>query len=259
MIQAGNLYSGTAFVTGVIRLFLIGTMASAHSLAQAQAPARPSFEVASVKRNPPGSTGVMSISPLGAGRFTATHVSLDVLIGLAFGVDSNRISGKLNWLSSEYYDVTAKPEGDGGLTSEQLRPLLQRLLEQRFGLAVHRQIKDVQGYALVVTKGGPRLQASQGAPAHFYILANGLRCQNASIGTLAGMLSQPAGRPVVDATGITGNYDITLEYAPEAAADSSLPSIFTALQEQLGLKLVPQKVPYEMLVIDHLERVPTEN
>ena len=189
-----------------------------------------------MKRNSPGSTGLTSISPPGPGRFTATNVSLDILIALAFGVDSDQISGKPNWFSSEQYDITAKLEGDAGLTSEQLRPLLQQLLEQRFSLAIHREMKDVQGYALVVSTGGPKLQASKGAPGHAYILANGLSCQNRSIGVLAGMLSRPTGRPVVDTTGIKGNYDITLEYAPEGPADSSLPSIFTALQEQLGLK-----------------------
>ena len=76
---------------------------------------------------------------------------------------------------------------------------------------------------------------------------------------LASMLTRPVGRPVVDKTGITGNYDIALNFAPEGSTDSTLPSIFTALQEQLGLKLEPQKVPVEMLVIDHLEKVPSEN
>ena len=76
---------------------------------------------------------------------------------------------------------------------------------------------------------------------------------------LAGMLARPVGRPVVDKTGITGKYDITLNFAPEGSTDSTLPSIFTALQEQLGLKLEPQKVPVEILVIDHLEKMPSEN
>jgi uncharacterized protein (TIGR03435 family) len=257
--SARNRNSGTTFVTiGVAGLLALGVMIAPRSLARGQT-ARPSFEVASVKLKPPGSTGLMSISPPGAGRFTATNVTLELLIGMAFGVDSDRISGQPNWLSSAQYDVIAKPEGDGGLTSEQLKPLLQQLLEQRFKLAIHREMKDFQGYALVVANGGPRLQASQGSSGHAYILRGGLRCQSVSVDALAGMLSRPAGRPVVDATGLKGNYDITLDYAPEGAADSSLPSLFTALQEQLGLKLVPRKVPAGMLVIDHVERVPTEN
>jgi len=79
------------------------------------------------------------------------------------------------------------------------------------------------------------------------------------MGSLAAMLVGPTGRPVVDKTGIEGNFEFRLDYAPDGTADSPLPSIFTALQEQLGLKLEAQKVPVEMLVIDHVERVPTEN
>jgi len=218
-----------------------------------------SFEVASVKLVPRDAAGLTSISPPGSVRFTATNASLDVLISLAFGVDSDRISGMPGWLDSEHYNVNAKPEGDKGLSYEQLRPLLQQLLAQRFHLAVHRETRDVQGYALVVAKNGPKLQAGKGSSPHAYILPNGLQAQNMSIATLAGMLARPAGRPVADQTGIQGNYDITLKYAPEGTAESSLPSVFTAVQEQLGLKLVPQKVPVEIVVIDHVERVPTEN
>jgi uncharacterized protein (TIGR03435 family) len=94
---------------------------------------------------------------------------------------------------------------------------------------------------------------------HGRILRGGLRAQNISLQTLAALLRSPTHRPVVDQTGIKGNFDIQLDYAPENAPDSTLPSIFTALQEQLGLKLTSQKVPAETLVVDHVERVPTEN
>ena len=90
-------------------------------------------------------------------------------------------------------------------------------------------------------------------------MADGLRAQNIPMRSLAAMLSHPIGGPVVDKTEIAGNYDFKLSYAPEGATDSTLPSIFTAVQDQLGLKLEPQKVPVEMLVIDHVEKVPTEN
>jgi uncharacterized protein (TIGR03435 family) len=222
------------------------------------AAAQPAFEVASVKRSPADDAG-FSISPSGAGTFTARKITLDVLIGMAFGMTSERVSGKQNWMSSEYYDITARPEGDQGLSYQQLRPMLQQLLVERFKLSFHRETKDAQGYALVVAKTGPKLQATKGAPSRPALLKGGLRADNISIRTLAAMLAKPAGRPVVDQTGIDGNFDITLDYAPEGATDSSLPSIFTALQEQLGLRLVPQKVPVETLVIDHAERVPIEN
>src|SRR5580704_7828527 len=95
--------------------------------ATSQAWSQPAFEVASVKLLPAGSTGLMSISPSGAGSFAATNVTLELLIELAFGVDENQISGKAGWASSQLYDVSGKPEGRGGLSYEQLRPMLQQL------------------------------------------------------------------------------------------------------------------------------------
>lgn len=215
------------------------------------------FEVASVKLAPAG--GMTSISPPGSAKLSAMNVSLDVLIGMAYGIDSRRISGRPGWADSTLYDVIAKPEGSGGLSYEQSRPMLQQLLADRLKLAVHREKKPTPGYALVVAKGGPKLTKSAGESDKRYILPRGLRCDNATLDLLAGMLVRPAGRPVVDKTGITGNYDIELRYAPEGSGDTTLPSVFTALQEQLGLKLEAEKVEVEMVVIDHVERVPTEN
>jgi uncharacterized protein (TIGR03435 family) len=114
----------------------------------------------------------------------------------------------------------------------------------------------------VVAKGGAKLTATKGDQppgTRVHIVSGDLQGLNWSMQTLAAMLQTPAGLPVIDKTGIKGSYDIKLEYAPQLDADSSLPSVFTALQETLGLKLESQKVPVEMLVIDHVDRVPTEN
>jgi uncharacterized protein (TIGR03435 family) len=248
-------------MTGVVRLLVIGVVATPQIRAQSQAKATslPSFEVASVKVTPADSLGYTSISPFGSARFTATNVTLELLIEMAFGVEASKISGEPGWLGSDHYDVSAKAEGEQGLAYEQWKPRLQQLLAQRFKLAIHHEMKDSQGYALVVAKGGPKLQKSAGPAAQGYILPGGLRASNASLDSLASMLASPTGRPVVNKTKIKGTYDIQLNYAPEGAADSPLPSIFTALQEQLGLKLEALKAPVEMLVIDHVERVPTEN
>jgi len=137
--------------------------------------------------------------------------------------------------------------------------MLQQLLADRFKLAVHREMKDSPGYALVLAKDGSKLRASKGASSQTMILKNGLRANNASVAFLAAALSNPTGRKVVDQTGLQDNLDIALDYAPAGDTDSSLPSVFTALQEQLGLKLVPLKVPVETLVIDYGEKIPTEN
>lgn len=217
-----------------------------------------SFEVASV-RPVPAEHGFTSISPSGAARFTARNVSMMVLVELAFGVEGNQILAAPGWFNSALYDVAAKPEGDAGMSYEQLRPLLQQLLKQRFQLAFHREEKDVSGYALVVAKSGTKLNATNEPPASGSILRDGLRSSSVSMRTLAGMLAITQRKPVVDRTGLAGNYDIKLSFAPDGSIDSNLPSIFTAVQEQLGLKLEKQNVPMNFVVIDHMEKLPTEN
>jgi uncharacterized protein (TIGR03435 family) len=193
-------------------------------------------------------------------RFTARRASLKLLIGIAYGVDGNRIEATADWMDSQHYSIEAKVDGDQSMTSRQMQPLIQRLLEERFQLKTHRNTKLVSGYALVVAKGGPKLQPGQEKPStNGYILPNAIRSPSMSMAGLASMLSRPAGFPIIDKTGISGNYDIKLSYAPANNPDSSLPSLFTALQEQLGLKLEPAKVPVEYLVIDHAERIPTDN
>jgi uncharacterized protein (TIGR03435 family) len=227
---------------------------------RAQPPTPPSaFEVASVRLIPPGKGGMISISPPGSPTFTATNINLEILIAMAYGVDSDNLLNAPSWLGSQQYDVTAKVEGSPRLTYEQLRAPLQKLLEERFQLAVHRQTKEGSGYALVAAKNGPKLQESKGDAPHAYILKGGLNLQNSSLDDLAGTLKRPAGRPVVNETSIKGKFDIKLDYAPEGVANSDRPSLFTALQEQLGLQLVSRKVPIATLVIYRVERVPAEN
>jgi len=230
------------------------------SLAQSQTKgALPKFEVASVKvsadRASPETFDIKS------NRLTATSAPLSLLIQLAFGVRPNQLAGSPNWFSEERYDITARMPGEENLTQQTFKVPLQLLLAERFKLVTHRETTDVQGYALVVAKGGPKLQKGTGPPVGTAIRRGGLSGHNASMRNLAAMLERPVGRPVEDKTGIGGTYEFELKYAEgtEPSAESSLPSVFTVLQEQLGLKLEPQKVAVEMLVIDHVERVPTEN
>jgi uncharacterized protein (TIGR03435 family) len=214
------------------------------------------FEVASVKVT---SAGSFSMSPYGLNRFSLRSVSLTLLISLAYGVSDDQISGGPGWRNSEYYDVAAKAEDGVMLTYDELRPRLQALLVQRFKLATHRAMKQSPGYALVVATGGARLKRSETEKATSgSILPGGLRAPSASMDTFAGMVARVVGRPVVNETGLNGNYEVALDYAPEAVADSPLPSIFTALQEQLGLMLQSRAVPVESIVIDRVEH-PTED
>ena len=222
----------------------------------------PSFEVATIRQTPPSRQENGVWSPPGVGRFTATSVSLDFLVQMAFGVDGNQISGSPKWLGSDFYDVVAKPEAGVPLSREGLRPRLQNLLQQRFHLATHFETKMVHGYAVVAAKGGPNLKASASdrPPGYrVYVGPGRLEGINWSLPYLATMLQRPAGLPVVDETGVAGSYDIKLEFAPDIEEASTLPSLFTALREVLGLELKAQKVPVQVLVIDHVDRVPTDN
>jgi uncharacterized protein (TIGR03435 family) len=216
------------------------------------------FEVASLKRVV-GMPGPYSFGSLDAERFTARNVPLQVLIAVAYDMDSRYVTGGPGWVASEFYSVEAKPDGDAPVGKEEMRSMLQQLLKERLHLAVHRERHESSGYALVVAKGGAKLHPVKEGVGQFNILPDGLLAHGASTGTLAGMLSAWLKQPVVDATGIDGLYDINLKFAPAGATESELPSIFTAVQEQLGLKLEPRKVPVENLVVDHVEKEPVDN
>ncbi len=224
------------------------------------------FEVASVRimqdrEKLPMAQQMFYLSPPGAAQFTVRNVSLDFLIGFAFkiGGSTHPITGKPAWMDSTYYEVTAKPEGDVGLSYDELKPMVQELLLERFHLAYHTETMRTKGYALVVAKGGPKLAPTKGAAQHAYIMTGRLDAANVPMSIVAELLAHALGQAVVDETALKGNYDMRLDYAPMDATDSELPSIFTAVEEQFGLKLVSQTVPVETFVIDHVDRVPTEN
>jgi uncharacterized protein (TIGR03435 family) len=252
----------------VLALLLAMDLTAHPTPARSQSPpSQPAFEAASIRQVEPHSledlmkgVGVTSISPWGTNRFIARNITLSLLVQIAYGTDGKRLFNEPNWFDSELYDVSAKAEGDTKLTKEQMQPLLCNLLEQRFHLVTHMQKKEVQGYALVEAKGGAKLKASSGQGQRYpQIWGEGLMAYGSPVATLARLLEGPAGRPIIDKTGIQGTYDFDLRYSSLADPDSNLSSVFTVLQEQLGLKLESQKVPVELLVIDHVDRVPTEN
>lgn len=243
----------SAFRTPKKHLFLLALA----GLLCAQTPPE-KFEVASVKAIPPDSC-CFSMNPWGGAAFTAKNISMSVLVEMAFGVTDKQISN-IDILGRELYDVSAKPENGGALTSQRAQPMLKALLEERFNLAAHRETKDVPGYALSVAKGGPKLKAAAAGAAGQTMIARGrLISPNANIVQLISLLAHPVDKPILDKTNLTGTYNIDLKFAPDGDTASTLPSIFTAIQEQLGLKLESQKVPFETLVIDHVDRAPTQN
>ena len=226
---------------------------------------KPSFAVATVRPAPGADASSGSWSPPGTGSFTATHVSLALLLQLAYGVDSSQIASKPGWFDTSLYDVRAKPEDGVSLTREELKPRLQDLLQQRFKLVAHIEMRPSRGYALVVAKGGPRLTATKGDqfPGYRINVSPGqIRGVNWSMPMLAKYLTSAAGFPVVDQTRLQGSYDIGFSYAPENApeqADDTLPPLSEALRQSTGLVLKSQMVPVETVVIDSAERVTPEN
>lgn len=218
------------------------------------------FDVASVRLVSEKDRGVTSISSPGEAEFKAHNVTLTVLVGFAFGVDSGRqIVNEPAWMESEQCDVAAKVEDRQKLSNDELKLLLQNLLQDRFGLAYHRETRMHKGYALVAGKRGPKLHPSNGCADHAYILPDGISARAISLETLAALLSRPMGGSIEDKTGIAGKFDIELKYDPNEASDSSLLSLATALDETLGLKLVRQDVSEEVIVIDPVDRIPTDN
>jgi uncharacterized protein (TIGR03435 family) len=249
-----------AWVSGIVLCVIGATVAQAQKPPASQSyPTQ--FEVASVRLlEKPAGDGFTRISDPGALTYTAHNVSLEFLIEVAFGVQDYQIQGKPAWMGSTVYDVSAKPDAEKAPTYEQLKPMMQQLLAQRFHLQTHTEEKQMKGYSLVVAKGGERLKPSKsGGAVSAYIMSNRLQAPGVDAKGLAAMLTLVLKQPVHDDTGIRRIFDVQMEFAPMGGQESSSPSIFTAVQEQLGLKLEPAKVPVQMVVIDHVERAPTEN
>ena len=255
----------------------------------------PEFEVASIKTYKPEGEMIRVMTRFMPDGITASGVSLQLLIRSAYGVEDNQILGAPSWIGSDQYDIQAKIDEadvesfaklDPKQASKMRMQMLQGLLSDRFKLALHRETRELPVYALVVAKGGLKLQeakegdtypngikAPDGHPSGGMMrMGRGeLAAQALPVGSLISILTQQLGRHIEDKTGLTGKYDFTLKWTPDEAEspmfrgalgggasapapDANGPSIFTALQEQLGLKLESQKGPVEVLVIDHAEK-----
>jgi uncharacterized protein (TIGR03435 family) len=227
----------------------------------------PKFEVASVKIAPPR-TGAAALIAMDRdpAMIRYSNVTLRILIAVAYRFDSSRIRGVAGWLDEQPYDVSAKmPDG---VSADQMPAMLQVLLSERFKLVVHRESKDDRVYFLVLGKGGSKLKETpqtdhpegveqvRGNHPPAQIMPGWIAGDAIPIETLAAALSRVTGYVVADRTGLSKTYKIDLKWAPEDKKESG-PSIFDAIQEQLGLKLEAGRGPVEVLVIDHAERVPT--
>jgi uncharacterized protein (TIGR03435 family) len=182
---------------------------------------------------------------------------------MAFGVNGFQILGGPAWLRTEGYDIVAKIDSTPTVSLEQLRPMLQRMLTDRFQLKFRRETQELPRYALVVAKNGPKLKENAGAEGPPLLISGDaaistMTCINVSTAYLAKALENQFafqfGRTVVDLTGLKGSFDFTLSWTRDQATDALGSSLFTALQEQLGLKLESQKGPVDTIYIDSIER-----
>jgi uncharacterized protein (TIGR03435 family) len=232
----------------------------------------PKFDIASIRLDENGRVVSGGFTPDG---YTATNVSMRYVIGEAYGVyNGNLLSGGPAWLDTKTFDVRAKfdPAEFPNITPEQRRLMLQQLLADRIQLVVHHEKKDQPVYALEVEKSGPqfkKIPADESADGSACMLGGRIngnpRFRACSAADLTSTLVSVGGLPftVVDKTGIQGRYNFELRWTPGITEDSAppagaAPDLFTALREQLGLKLVPSKAPLDTIVIDHAE-LPSEN
>lgn len=281
-------------ILAVVGSVFIGVMNPTHLVAQSST-AGPKFEAASIK--PSNSADRRPLFNMfniqSGGQFTAANVTVSRLIQLAYGIKDFQISGGPGWIGSDLFDIAAKPEGP--TKPEQFQLMLQSLLAERFRLAIRHETREMPVYALVVAKNGPKFKDAHesdpnidelkgrtdlpvgGGRVRVNIIRRGrLIAQGSNMTGLAGQLSNFLGRPVTDKTGLTGTYDLKLEWAPDdnqvanfqaigipegfgaPPPDWPGPTLFTALEEQLGLKLDSQKGRAEVFVIERAEK-PSEN
>ena len=239
------------------------------SRAQSQASATaPSFDVASLKPSPPppGDTYNANLGSIRNGEVALTNATLVDCIKFAYGLVSDDQTAGPGWVKSKSvrFDVLAK--APPSTPRDQLLLMLRTLLTERFHLAMHSERRAFSHYALAVGKSGPKLHEVERDPAtsHMIYRIGSLTHNQISMPTLALLLSRQMGEMVLDETGLNGVYELKLEWTPEASRNvpeppENGPSVFTALQEQLGLKLEARKDAVEVLVIDHADQVPVEN
>ncbi|HEY7392887.1 MAG TPA: TIGR03435 family protein [Bryobacteraceae bacterium] len=241
--------------------------------------AKPGFEVSTIKPAKPGRGFSLLVNR--SGMLNTTSTSLSDLIKFAYDVHPRQITKGPAWLETEKFDITAKPDTPGMPNPTQLKVMVQKLLADRFQLAFHREQKELPVYAITTAKGGPKLTKSQ-SPLNlpgFGLPPGRLMVRNATMAELAHVMQASLiEQPVVDQTGLgETRYDFTLQYTPDASQRAVLaalgpgaappppandadapPDLFTAFQQQLGLKLESTKAPVDVLVIDKAEK-PSDN
>lgn len=216
----------------------------------------PAFAVTSVKRNTSGNNGINN--KFGPNSVRWTNTSLETLVEWALELRDYQLIGAPAWMSSERWDVEGKSDDPTGWDAK--RDMLASLLRDRFQLQVHRETRQLPIYRIEIAKGGPKLAAAQPeTPDHRWgtsVERGSLEMRGTDMQNLVVFLMSEVNRPFVDATNLKGVYDLKLQWQDDLTpeASSERPSIMSAVELQLGLKLVATKGPVEVIVIDHVER-----
>ena len=239
----------------------IGILLSACAAVALHAQAPPSFEVATVKPSGPES-GPMALQRQPSGRLVTTNTPLTFLIGWAFDLKDGQLVNAPRGADSARFDIVAQPPS-GPLPPGGLQMMLRALLVRRFGLVVHSEMRTGVSYVLTTDRDALRVGLTvppeQPDPNPFSMTSAGvLRGRRVTTAMLAQALSSQLGAPVENGTRITGSFDFTLEWQPAGApaGDLARPSLFTAIREQLGLRLDVRRTPIEVVVVDRLDLLP---
>jgi uncharacterized protein (TIGR03435 family) len=237
--------------------------------------ANPSFEVATIKPSKPDAPGKMF--RVQGRRFTTLNTTLSDIIAFAYGIHPKQLVGAPAWVETDKWDVEAQPDGEGAPSDKQWKIMWQKLLADRFKLAFHRDKKELSVYVLSVSKAGQKLTKSAadsgGLPGLWFQGLGKLNVRNATMADFSQLMqSAVLDRPVLDQTGIEGRWDFQLNWTPDDSQFASFgvkippptdaanapPALYTAIQEQIGLKLDATKAPAEVFVVDKVEK-PSDN
>ncbi len=245
----------TLFSRSAAIFWVVGFAVLSLSVPGARGQSAPEFEVASVKPHS-SSEGSPNVSiARDPGRLTYTNMTVRGLIREAYGLKVYPLSRGSDALSTDRYDVIAKVSPDA--SKEQRMLMLQALLAERFKLVVHRETKELHVYALLAGKNGPKFRAVEDDGSAAETGSGGghqIKAHHISMKLLAATLQGHIGDTVVDATGLTGLFDLNLDFNVDESTSSEGPTVFEAVERQLGLKLEARKGPVEVVVIDHLEK-----
>jgi uncharacterized protein (TIGR03435 family) len=227
-------------------LFLWGVLASAQT-----------FEVASVKASAPGQPGGFVRAMPGNQEYIARNAPLNLMMSVAYTVTNRQLAGGPDWVGTARWDLNAK--ADKPYPIEQLRIMLRQVLEERFQLKLRREMREMPVYELVVDKGGPKMPKHDASDIDHPPMGpgpnnRGMSGRNLAMNYLAISLSRVLDRNVVDKTGLDGVWDVVLDFVRDGDPSQDGPSVFTAIREQLGLRLVAAKGPVEHIVIESAQQ-----